>query len=177
MPRQVIVATSRDPFQLRPAKGNLVFDVEGAARVVRELVFAVGPQPQVVRLDPEPAIPAEPLLLPVLEPLHLVGRRHEILKLHLLELAEAKDGVARCDLVAKRLADLRDAEGWAHTRGVQDVSEVDEDPLAGLRPQVDLRTRVLYRPGEGLEHQVELPGFGELAAVLLVSRPTPLVGA
>src|SRR5438132_2253140 len=174
---QVIVATRRDPLQLRPAKGKLVLDVERAARVVGELVLAMRPQPQVIGLDPEPAIPAESLLRPVLEPLHLVGGRHEILELHLLELAEAKDGVARRDLVAKRLADLRDAKGRAHPRRVEDVGEVDEDPLGGLRPQVDLRARVLNRPGEGLEHQVELPRFGELAAVFLVSRPTHLVGA
>ena len=174
---QVIVATRRDALQLRPAKRKLVLDVERATRVVGELVLAVGPQPQVVGLDPEPAIPAESLLLPVLEPLHLVGGRHEILELHLLELAQAKDGVARRDLVAKRLADLRDAKGRAHPRRVEDVGEVDEDPLGGLRPQVDLRARVLHRPGEGLEHQVELPRLGEFAAVVGMVGALDVVGA
>src|SRR2546428_10228479 len=114
MSSQVIVAASRNPFELRPAKGKLVLHVERAARVGRELVLAMGPQSQVIGLDPEPAIAAESLLLPVSEPLHLIGGRHEILELHLLKLAEAKDGVAGRDLVAERLADLRDAEGRAH---------------------------------------------------------------
>ena len=174
---QVKIPTSRNPFQLRPAKRKLVFDVEGPARVVRELVLAVGSQAQVIGLDPEPLIPDETLLLPVLEPLHLVGGRHEVLEFHLLELAQAKDGVAWRDLVAERLADLRDAEGRAHPRRVEDIGKVHEDPLGCLGSQVDLRARVLHRPGEGLEHQVELPRFGEFAAVLLVARPTHLVGA
>ena len=41
----------------------------------------------------------------------LVAGRDEVLDLHLLELARAEDEVARRDLVAERLADLRDAKG------------------------------------------------------------------
>src|SRR5439155_1612209 len=40
---QVVVAASGDPFQLRPAEGKLVLDVEGAARVVGQLLLAVLP--------------------------------------------------------------------------------------------------------------------------------------
>ena len=50
----------------------------------------------------------------------------------LLELSGPKDEVAGRDLVAKRLADLRDPERRLLARELQDVLEVDEDPLRGL---------------------------------------------
>jgi hypothetical protein len=96
-------------------------------------------------------------------PLRGLGRGHEELHLHLLELAGAKDEVAGRDLVAKRLADLGDPEGWLAARELQHVLEVDEDPLRGLRPQVGDRGVVPDRADVGLEHEVELAGVGQIA--------------
>ena len=91
---QVEVAAVGDPLELRPADREQVLDVAGGARVVGELLGVVRAQAQVVGADPEPRLPAHPLLEPVLEPLSGLGRRHEELHLHLLELARAEDEVA-----------------------------------------------------------------------------------
>ena len=54
-------------------------------------------------------------------------------------------------------------------RGLQDVGEVDEHALRGLRAQVGDGGGVLDGAGLGLEHQVELAGLGE-RAVLAAAR-------
>src|SRR5207244_12703483 len=104
---------------------------------------------------------------PVGEPLLRVRGWHEVLELHLLELARAEDEVARGDLVAKRLADLRDPEGRFLARELEHVLEVDEDPLRRLGAQVRGRARLLHRADRGLEHEVEVPRLGEVALVRL----------
>src|SRR2546422_155497 len=80
--------------------------------------------------------------------------------------SQPKDRVPRSDLVAKRLADLGDAEGRPHPGRAEHVGEVDEDALCRLGPEIDLGAGVLDRSDEGLEHQVELTGFGELTAIV-----------
>src|SRR5690606_40871600 len=75
---------------------------------------------------------------PVLEPGVGLLRRHEVLELHLLELARPEDEVAGGDLVAERLAHLGDAERRPLAGGLEHVAEVDEHALRRLRPQVDL---------------------------------------
>ena len=92
----------------------------------------MGAQAQVVGADAELDVPALALAEPVLEPLLRFGGRHEELHLHLLELARAEDEVAGRDLVAEGLADLGDPERRLLARELQDVLEVDEDPLRGL---------------------------------------------
>src|SRR3972149_5435535 len=74
--------------------------------------------------------------------------------------ASTEDEVPRGDLVAERLADLGDAERDLLPGGPLHVQEVDVDPLGGLGPQVDGRGRILHRPHEGLEHEVEHAGLG-----------------
>ena len=59
----------------------------------------------------------------------------EELDLHLLELARAERKVPRRDLVAKALADLRDAKRDPHPRAIHHVLEVDEDALGRFRSQ------------------------------------------
>ena len=102
---------------------------------------------------------------PVLEPLLRLGRRHEELHLHLLELARAEDEVAGRDLVAERLADLRDPERRFLARELQHVLEVDEDALRRLRAQVRGRARLLHRADRRLEHQVEVARLRQVALV------------
>src|SRR4029078_970344 len=74
-----------------------------------------------------------------------------------------EDEVARRDLVAERLADLRDPERGLASGELRDVLEVDEDPLGGLGPEEHALARLLDRPDTGLEHQIELARLGEVA--------------
>src|SRR5207245_11654033 len=101
-----------------------------------ELLAAVPERSQVLRAQPQIAIPRHPGLDPVLVPLLVAARLDEELHLHLLELARSEDEVARRDLVAERLADLADAERDLLARRLHHVLEVDEDSLCGLGAQV-----------------------------------------
>ena len=124
---------------------------------------------------PRSTVPAQPLGQPVLEPLLALGRRHEVLHLHLLELAGAEDEVLRRDLVAERLAHLGDAEGGLLPRRVEDVGEVEEHALGRLGPQVGHVALVLHRAGVRLEHQVEGPGLGQVVRAAVGADPVDLV--
>ena len=112
---------------------------------------------------PRSGVPVQARLQPVLVPLRGLVRRDEELHLHLLELERAEDEVARGDLVAEGLADLRDPERRLAARELQHVLEVEEDALGGLGAQVDGRARVLHRADRGLEHEVELARLGQVA--------------
>ena len=125
-------------------------------------------------------VPLVALLHPVLEPLVALVGRHEVLHLHLFELAGPVDEVAGRDLVAERLADLRDTERRLLARGRLHVLVVDEDALRGLGPQVRDRGGVLDRADVRREHQVELARLGEAAfgaAVRARARLGQVVGA
>ena len=135
---QVVVGAVGDAFELVPAPREQELHVARPHRVVRQLVLVVRPQPQHALGDPQVAVPGQPLGAPVLVPARSLVRRHEVLHLHLLELAGAEHEVAGRDLVAERLADLGDAERRPLARGLQDVLEVGEHALGRLRPQVDL---------------------------------------
>ena len=104
-------------------------------------------------------------------PFEVRARLAEELHLHLLELAGAEDGVARRDLVAKRLALLGDAEGQAAAHRLDDDGEVDEHTLRRLRSQVHLRGVVSDRAQVGAEHEVEL------ARLASADRRTPDIPA
>ena len=129
---------------------------------------------------PEVDVPARALVDPVLVPLLVLARLDEELHLHLLELAGAEDEVARRDLVAEALADLRDAEGRLHPRAGDHVGEVDEDALRGLGPQVVQPGLVLGHAEVGLEQPGELARLGPRAAGAAVGagerRQVDLVG-
>src|SRR5919108_6377892 len=98
---------------------------------------------------------------PSLEPLHVGAGLDEELHLHLLELARSEDEVSRCNLVAKRFSDLRDAERDLLTRRLLHVEKVHVRALRSFRTQVDDGRAVLHRSHERLEHEVELPRVGE----------------
>ncbi|GBD40363.1 hypothetical protein HRbin38_00218 [bacterium HR38] len=93
-------------------------------------------------------------------PVLVLPRADEVLDLHLLELPHPEDEVPGSDLVAEGLADLGDAEGKLPARAVQDVLEVHEDALGGLRAQIGQGGLVLHRAHVGLEHHVEVTGWG-----------------
>src|SRR5207247_4652449 len=91
MGREVKVASGGNSLQLGPAEREFVLDIEGASRVVRQLFLAMRAQPQMLSRNAESQVPVQSLFLPVLEPLHLVRGRHEVLQFHLLELAQPED--------------------------------------------------------------------------------------
>jgi len=165
---QVVVAALGDAFQLVEAPRELELDVARACGVVRQLVSVVRAQLQHVGGHPEVEVPVHAFLAPVLVPLGRVGRGHEVLHLHLLELAGAEDPVLRGDLVAEALADLGDAERGLAAGRVEHVREVHEHALGRLRTQVCHGARVLDGAGVGLEHQVELARLGERAGLATV---------
>ena len=126
------------------------------------LVGCVIPEAQLLLRDAVRNVPREPRRFPLLVEARRVLRPGEVLKLHLLELARAEDEVARSDLVAERLADLRDAERQAPAGGLLNVLEVHEDCLSGLRAKPGDRCRVLHGTDERLEHEVEATRIREL---------------
>src|SRR6478736_3086693 len=98
----------------------------------RPLVGPVLAHPQARLAQAEPVVPGQASFDPVGMPAVGVVRRDEELHLHLLELAQAEEEVPGRDLVAERLADLRDAERRLAPRDLEHVLEVDEDPLRRL---------------------------------------------
>ncbi len=141
-----------------------------------QLVGLVIAQAQMVGTQAELHVPVQACPTPVLVPAVALVRRDEELHLHLLELARAEDEVAGRDLVAKRLADLRDAERRLLAGELQHVLEVHEDALGGLRAQVHRRAGLLHGPHRRLEHEVEVARLGEVAGLRLarvLGRPLP----
>ena len=130
---------------------------------MRQLVLLMLAQTEIFLAYAVARIPGEALVDPALVPFFIGPRHDEKLDLHLLELARAERKITRRDLVAKRLADLRDAERQLQAHGLQHIVEVDENSLRGLRAQISHRRLVFHRPHESLEHQIELPRLGELA--------------
>ena len=166
MGAQVEVGAVGDALDLRPAPGEAVLDVRGGFGVVGELVWVVWPQAQAVLVDTERGVPAHALPDPRLVPLLVLTGLYEELDLHHLELAGAEYEVAGGDLVTEGLADLRDAEGGPSAGGGDDVVEVYEDTLGGLRPEEGKAAVVLDGSEAGREHLVEVTRLGEIAAAV-----------
>ena len=122
------------------------------------------------RLD----VPLRALFDPVLVQLFVLAGLDEVLHLHLLELAGAEDEVAGGDLVAEALAQLGDAERRLLAAAGHHVGEVEEDALGGLGPQVVQTGLVLDHAEVGLEHHVEVAGFGPRAAGAAVGAGEPV---
>ena len=168
---EIEVGAVGDTFQLTPrvaGEAELVLDVGGPGRVVRQLLQWMLEEAEVVGIDAEVDVPLQPGVDPVLMPLFGGVRFDEELHLHLFELAGAEDEVAGGDLVAETLADLADAERRLAPRGGDHIGEVDEDALRGLGPQIMQALLALDRAEVGLEHHVEFARFGPLAALAAI---------
>ena len=159
---QVEVGAAGHAPQLAPAEGEVELEVGGGVGVMGQLLGVVVAQAQLIVAQAEVEQPLVAEVLPVGEPGQLGAGLAEELQLHLLELTDAEDEVARGDLVAEGLADLADAEGELAAGGPLDGREVHEDALCGLGTEVDGVLRVLGDALEGLEHQVELTDIGEV---------------
>src|SRR5829696_6963242 len=149
---QVEVGAVGDAHQLVPLPlpvlalwEEAVVDVHGALGVVGELLLRLLVEAQVGGADAEVNEPLVAVVDPLLMHALVLAGAHEVLHLHLLELARAEDEVAGRDLVAERLADLRDAEGNLPPQRRLHVQEVDEDALRRLGPEVSQRVRVVFR--------------------------------
>ena len=167
MAREVEVTAVGDALELRPADRVVVLDVARALGVVRALLRPVLPHAQPRPPQPVLDVPLEPGVDPVPVPLVGLRRRHEVLHLHLLELAHAEEEVPGRDLVAERLADLRDSERRPPPRQLEDVLEVDEDALCRLRSQERTGALLGHGADRGLEHEVELARLGQIALGVL----------
>src|SRR5947209_7277368 len=118
-------------LELAPAfaEREAVLDVRSALGVVRQLVSRMLEATQILATNAQLDIPAFAFPDPVFERLLIRTRFDEILDFHLLEFERTKHEVAWCDLVAKRLSNLRDTKRKLASHGRGDVGEVDEDAL------------------------------------------------
>ena len=159
---QVVVGTVRHAPQLAPAEGEQELEVRGGLGVEAQLLGVVVTQAEVLVLQSDAQQPVVAEGAPVVEPLQIGAGLAEELQLHLLELADAEDEVARGDLVAEGLADLADAEGQLAAGGALGVHKVGEDALGRLGTEIDGVLGILGDALERLEHQVELADIGEV---------------
>ena len=176
--REVEVAAVRDSLELLPADRVEVLDVARAARVVRALALRRarargGCSPR------RPRSRYQPSRCSIQYSYHFVA-----------SAGGTKNSISICsnsrtrkrklpgrDLVAERLADLRDAERRLAPRELGDVLEVDEDALRGLGAEVRGRALVLERADVRLEHEVELARLGEVAVGRLAGPLARLAAA
>src|SRR3989442_8980098 len=99
-------------------------------------------KPQLLLAQPQADQPLHALVPPEFEPLPVAPRLHEELHLHLLELARPEREVAGRDLVAERLADLRDAERDLLAGGLEHVQR-SEEHTSELQSRPHLLCRLL----------------------------------
>ena len=163
MLREVVVRAVGNAPELAPAEREEELEVRRCLGVEAQLLGIVVAQAEVLVLQTDGEQPVVAERAPVVEPLKVGARLAEELELHLLELADAEDEVARRDLVAEALADLADAERDLAARRALDVLEVDENALRGLGAQIHLGGRVLGHALVGLEHEVEFADIGKVA--------------
>src|SRR5918996_608952 len=90
-----------DSFQFAPAHGKKIFDVGGALGIVRQLVFFMFAQANVLFMNAVVRVPSETLVDPPLVPLFVRSRHDEELDLHLLEFAAAKSKISWRNLVTE----------------------------------------------------------------------------
>ena len=167
MLRQVIIRAVGNAPELAPAKREQELEVRRRLGIEAQLLRVMVAQAKVLLLHAEGEQPLLAEAAPVGKPLEVRARLAEELQLHLLEFTHAENEVARCDLVAERLADLADAERQLAARGALHVDEVHKDALRRLRAEIHGVLRVLRDALERLEHQVELTDIRE---VVLAAR-------
>ena len=159
---QVIVGAVGHAPQLAPAEGEQELEVRGGLGVEAQLLGIVVAQAEILILQADTQQPVVAEGAPVVEPLQIGAGLAEELQLHLLELTDAEDEVARGDLVAEGLADLAHAEGQLAAGGALGVDKVGEDALRRLGTQIHGVLGILGDALERLEHQVELSDVGEV---------------
>src|SRR6266480_35897 len=122
---------------------------------------------QFVSRDADVLVELETFFLPILEPFHPLLRPAKVFQLHLLELARTEGKIARVDFVAKRFADLRDAEWQFLSRNFQNIFELNEDGLRCLRTEVSDGAFICRSAHMRFEHQIKLARFGQVSATAI----------
>src|SRR5437588_6674812 len=138
-----------------------ILNIDGMLRIVRQLCWRLFVQPQVFFRDANVLKPLMTGIDPFLMSRFVFARSHEIFHLHLLKLARAKNEITGRNFVAKRFADLCDAERKLAPAGVQDVEKVYEDALRGFGTKIDERLRIVFccRADVGAKHEIESAYF------------------
>ena len=155
---QVEIRPAVDAFDFAESERELVLDVHGGVGVMGQLVVVV--EFQFFGGQAHGLMKFHPHGFPVLVPVHLGAGAAEKLHFHLLEFAHPEGELPGHDLVAKRLADLGDAEGNFHPPGFLHVQEIDENALGRFGAEVNQAGVVADGPDLGAEHEVKLPHLG-----------------
>src|SRR2546426_2402638 len=129
---------------------------------MRELFGFLRALLQILRTDTILVIPGDALLDPTSMPLFIGAGHDEKLNFHLLEFANAKDKILRCDLVAVRLADLSNAKRQLPVGGIENVLEVYENTLRGFGPEIGDVLVIFDRSDCCFEHQIERTRFSQI---------------
>src|SRR3989344_8975763 len=135
--REIVIAAMMKAFEFSPTEGKLVFNVPCVLRVKYQILMLL--PAQVLFPDAELLVIRHALLPPFLECLSGILRMDKILHFHLLKFAFAKEELARVDLIAECLPDLRDAKRELIKTGIEHVLIVDIDSLSRLSAKIYLR--------------------------------------
>ena len=136
--------------------------VETLVRIFRMYGEDMIPQTQILVLHVQVFQPLVAVVPPILEPLQIGIRLAEEFQLHLLELPDTENKVARRNLIAERLAHLAHAEGELAAGGALDVGEVHKNTLSGLGAEINLVGGILRNALMRLEHQVKFADVGKV---------------
>jgi len=177
---EVEVAAGGNTFELLHAERERKHHIHARAGVVRQFFLPVFVHAELARRQADGLVPFQAFGDPRFVPVGVGAGLDEELQFHLLEFPAAEGEVARVDFVAERFADLGDAKRNLLAGNAQDILELNKNHLGGFGTEVDLVGVILYRPGMGLEHEIELPGlgvvvrsaFGTLGLRQLVGAPT-----
>src|SRR5215813_3331139 len=152
-------------LQVFSFRKETILNIDGAFGVVGQLFAGLFVETQVVRRDPQRNEPLMTVVDPLLMSSFVLARAHEILHLHLLKLASAKDEISRRYFVAKRLANLRNTEWQLAAAGRQDIEKVNKNSLRSFRSQINQRGRVIFSRGSDVraEHQIEGPRLRKIS--------------
>src|SRR5215213_8947605 len=178
MRSQIKISAISDPHQLfplplffRPLRKITVHDIDGALRVVGQLVLRHLMKRQIFGVDTKPFEPLEIKCYPLINELEMFGIRFdEVFHLHLLKLARAQNKISGRDLVAKRFSNLRDSERNLPAHRGLDIKKVNKDSLRGFRTQIRKRRRIVFVSSSaqrGPEHHVEITFVGEVCRTAL----------
>ena len=132
---EVEVGAAVDAFDFLESEWHFKLNVGSGVGVVSQLVVVV--ESIFVVTETKSLVPTETNLLPLGEPVEFCSRLNEELHLHLFKLAHAEHELARYNLVAECLANLRDAERQLHASALLHVEVVDKDALRRFRTEVD----------------------------------------
>ena len=172
MLRQVPVAAVVHAFDFLPAEREFVIDVDGCVGVVGEFIRFVRTIANAPLIQTDVSVELQTLGSPIFEPLVSLARMAEELHLGLFEFTRAEGKVARRNFVAEGLAYLGNPKRDLLPGRLAHTLEARKERLAGFRPQVGRLGGVRRSADLGLQHQVEVPGFGQVVLRAALSRRT-----